>query len=145
MACVPSPPTNRPGPKDHLQQLFTLISTLRGGDSRYLPLILTKIRDTLPAIADQFPTAPIHRAAPGTMVGGSAFGPFGGINGLSGTNGFNGISGAVMNGLNATAWQREGCIKQEPTSGSSGSVSASVSDSGSPYSTPPFMHYYPLA
>ncbi|KAK4636201.1 putative sucrose utilization protein SUC1 [Fulvia fulva] len=36
------------GPRDYLNQLMTLISTLRGGQQRYLPLLMQKINDTMP-------------------------------------------------------------------------------------------------
>ena len=145
MSCVPSPPSDQPGPQEYLNQLLTLISTLRGGESRYLPLVMAKIRDTLPAITSQLPISLVSKIAAGGLVSGSAFGPLGGINGFSQTGGPMSNSEVVMTGLNAMAAPREGHIKQEPTSGSSGSVSASASETGSPYNTPPFMHYYPLA
>ena len=145
MSCVPPVPNNHSGPKEYLNQLLTLIATLRGGESRFLPLVMAKVRDTLPAIADQLPPTWVGRAAVGTPVTGSAFGPLGGINGSSGANGLNGVSGVVMGRLHAVAGQHEGYIKQEPTSASSEGVSSSVSERGSPYSAPAFMHFYPLA
>lgn len=39
------------GPRDYLHQLMTLISTLRGGQQRYLPLLVAKINDTMPQMA----------------------------------------------------------------------------------------------
>ncbi|KAL8698853.1 MAG: hypothetical protein Q9201_006342 [Fulgogasparrea decipioides] len=49
MSCVPLESQNfGVGPQDYLNHLIHLISTLRGGESRYLPLLVTKIRDTLP-------------------------------------------------------------------------------------------------
>lgn len=144
MACVPNLFTHDPDPQGYLNQLLTLILTLRGGETRYLPLIMAKIRDTLPSIANKLPPAIVGRAAAGTAVNGSAFGPLGGNNGLAALNGLNGVSGAVVDGISAMVG-REPYIKQEPTSGSSGNVSASVSEGGSPYDTPPFVHYYPLA
>ncbi|KAL9124395.1 MAG: hypothetical protein Q9217_006271 [Psora testacea] len=144
MSCVSSASNNQQSPQQYLNQLLVLISTLRGGESRFLPLVMAKIRNTNPVITNQLPTALVGRAAAGSLVNGSALSPPDGIDGLSGINRLNGISGSVMNGLNALARQRDGYIKQEPTSGSSGKVSANVSDAGSPYSTPPFLHYYPL-
>ncbi|KAK4507008.1 hypothetical protein PRZ48_000742 [Zasmidium cellare] len=35
------------GPRDYLNQLMSLISTLRGGRQRYLPLLMQKINDTM--------------------------------------------------------------------------------------------------
>lgn len=51
--------TFRVGPRDYLNQFLSLISTLRGGDSRYLPLLLAKINETMPAMA-----APIAHSLP---------------------------------------------------------------------------------
>ena len=36
------------GPRDYVSRFLTLISTLRGGQSRYLPLLLTKLSEALP-------------------------------------------------------------------------------------------------
>ncbi|KAK5171705.1 uncharacterized protein LTR77_003341 [Saxophila tyrrhenica] len=36
------------GPREYLHQLMSLISTLRGGQERYMPLLLSKINDTMP-------------------------------------------------------------------------------------------------
>ncbi|CAD0112806.1 unnamed protein product, partial [Aureobasidium uvarum] len=53
MSCVPfEQHTFEYGPRDYLNQFLSLISTLRGGQQRYLPLLLSKINDTLP----QMPT-----------------------------------------------------------------------------------------
>ncbi|KAL9612850.1 MAG: hypothetical protein Q9167_002582 [Letrouitia subvulpina] len=52
MSCVPIESRNSElGSQDYLNHLIRLISTLRGGDSRYLPLIMTKIQDTVPSVA----------------------------------------------------------------------------------------------
>lgn len=51
MSCVPfEQHTFEYGPRDYLNQFLSLISTLRGGQQRYLPLLLSKINDTLPAM-----------------------------------------------------------------------------------------------
>jgi hypothetical protein len=39
------------GPRDYLSQFLTLLSTLRNGDSRFLPLLLSKVHDVLPRLA----------------------------------------------------------------------------------------------
>lgn len=39
------------GPRDYLNQFLTLLSTLRSGDSRFLPLLLAKVHDVLPRLA----------------------------------------------------------------------------------------------
>ena len=57
MSCVPLESRKfEPGPQEYLNSLLTLISTLRGGESRFLPLVVAKIRDTLPAIGSQLPS-----------------------------------------------------------------------------------------
>lgn len=51
MSCVPfEQHTFEYGPRDYLNQFLSLISTLRGGQQRYLPLLLSKINDTLPTM-----------------------------------------------------------------------------------------------
>lgn len=108
MSCVPLESQKfEPGPQEYLNQLLNLISTLRGGESRYLPLVMAKIRDTLPGIA---PMLPQHLV-------------------LKMNNHVNGRPGM------------EGYIKQEQLSSGSSSARGSIS----PHSTPPFMHYYPMA
>lgn len=101
MSCVPIESRKfEPGPQEYLNQLLTLISTLRGGESRYMPLVMAKIRDTLPAIGSALPQHLVVKTATATM----------------------------NNGVKV--------FKQESDSNSA---------SSSPYSTPPFMHYYPLS
>ena len=36
------------GPRDYVSRFLTLIQTLRGGQSRYLPLLLVKLQEVLP-------------------------------------------------------------------------------------------------
>ncbi len=49
MACVPvNSTTFEIGPRDYLAQLIKLISTLRGGHSHFLPILLAKVQETLP-------------------------------------------------------------------------------------------------
>lgn len=40
------------GPQDYLKHFFTLINDLPGGRARFLPLLLTKIRQSLPAMVE---------------------------------------------------------------------------------------------
>lgn len=48
MACVPMGSTSLElGPRDYLNHFLTLISTLRGGQVRYLPLLLAKVNDVM--------------------------------------------------------------------------------------------------
>lgn len=52
LSLLPSP--NDPfilGPRDYLTQFLGLLSTLRNGDSRFLPLLLQKVHDVLPRLA----------------------------------------------------------------------------------------------
>lgn len=53
MTCVPIEPTNfELGPRDYLNHFIHLMGTLRGGKSRYLPLLMTKVHETLPTLYD---------------------------------------------------------------------------------------------
>lgn len=40
------------GPRDYLHQFVSLLSVLRSGDSRFLPLLLAKVHDVLPTLAN---------------------------------------------------------------------------------------------
>ncbi|MCJ1376176.1 hypothetical protein MMC20_007416 [Loxospora ochrophaea] len=64
MSCVPIESTTfSVGPQDYLNRFLHLISTLRGGESRYVPLLVAKINTTLPAIASSF-SQPLPVAVP---------------------------------------------------------------------------------
>jgi hypothetical protein len=52
---APSPTTTTSTSTDHLLHLLHLISTLRNGETRFVPLLQTKIRDTLPHLATYIP------------------------------------------------------------------------------------------
>lgn len=104
MSCVPLESRKfEPGPQEYLNSLLTLISTLRGGESRFLPMVVDKIRDTLPAIGSRLPQPLVEK-----------------------------YDLSVQNGKQQVEF------KQEQSGGSSSAGS-------SPFETPPFMHYYPLA
>ncbi|PQE32707.1 C6 zinc finger protein [Rutstroemia sp. NJR-2017a WRK4] len=50
-----------PGPRDYLHQFMTLFSILRNGDHRFLPLLLNKVHDVLPSLANpMLQTVPEH-------------------------------------------------------------------------------------
>lgn len=40
------------GPRDYLHQFVTLLSALRNGDTRFLPLLLSKVHDVLPSLVN---------------------------------------------------------------------------------------------
>ena len=49
ISCVPyEQHTFTYGPREFLHQIMTLISNLRGGQQRYMPLLVSKINDTMP-------------------------------------------------------------------------------------------------
>ncbi|KAF1966937.1 hypothetical protein BU23DRAFT_307139 [Bimuria novae-zelandiae CBS 107.79] len=51
VACIPfSPDTFALGPRDYVSRFLTLFSALRGGQTRYLPLLLVKVSDVLPSL-----------------------------------------------------------------------------------------------
>jgi len=55
------------GPRDYLQRFIDLMSTLRGGQSRHLPLLVSKINEALPNHAHVFTHAmplPMSRTLP---------------------------------------------------------------------------------
>ncbi|KAL8709622.1 MAG: hypothetical protein Q9220_005714 [cf. Caloplaca sp. 1 TL-2023] len=101
MSCVPHESQDfGMGPQDYLNHLVRLISRLRGGKSRYLPLLVTKIRDTLPPHIVASITQPIMPI----KVEQSPEIPY---------------------------------LQQHDSS------ETHSSSTSSPYSTPPFLHYYP--
>ncbi|KAL8765479.1 MAG: hypothetical protein Q9209_007450 [Squamulea sp. 1 TL-2023] len=106
MSCVPiESQTFSVGPQDYLNHLVHLISTLQGGKSRYLPLLIAKISDTLPpymAASITQPMMPI-KAEQSPEI------PF----------------------------------LQHHDSSETHSLNTQSSNTSSPYSTPPFPHYYP--
>ena len=62
MACVPIEQDSFDvGPRDYLHQFFVVISRLRGGPDRYLPLLISKASDSIP---NQLPTLSMPRGLP---------------------------------------------------------------------------------
>jgi hypothetical protein len=66
------------GPRDYVSRFLTLISTLRGGQARYLPLLLAKLQEVLPNLPlprslDLSQTNP--SASIGLSAGGAGMGP----------------------------------------------------------------------
>ena len=78
------------GPRDYLHQFMTLLSVLRNGDSRFLPLLLSKVHDVLPTLANPMlqtvPDTPQNMCAEVDIFDG--FGPMS----MSVPSNFNGIS-----------------------------------------------------
>lgn len=78
------------GPRDYLHQFMTLLSVLRNGDSRFLPLLLSKVHDVLPTLANPMlqtvPDTPQNMCAEVDIFDG--FGPIG----MGVPSNFNGIS-----------------------------------------------------
>ena len=98
MSCVPIDSANfELGPLDYLTRLINLMFTLRGGGSRYVPLVIAKIQETLPAIAP-----------------------------------------SIIHSIDLR-------IPNDHPRNTKSKRSSSNSSTSSPFSTPPFMHYYPLA
>ena len=106
MACVPINASNfEMGPLHYLTQLVNLMTTLRGGGSRYVPLVIARIQETLPNIAPSI------------------------IQSLD---------------LELPDGHYRGSKTKRSSSNSSTSSPFSTPLSTPPFSTPPFMHYYPL-
>lgn len=66
-------------PQDYLNQLLNLISRLRGGASRYVPMLMAKVQENLPTIANPLPhmphslegfmeSSPSTSSSPGEMI-----------------------------------------------------------------------------
>ncbi len=77
VACTSfSPDAFALGPRDYVSRFLTLIQTLRGGQSRYLPLLLAKLQEVLPNLPlprslnlpQTLPAPPIGLGATGGMV-----------------------------------------------------------------------------
>ncbi|KAL1961426.1 hypothetical protein VTO42DRAFT_154 [Malbranchea cinnamomea] len=79
ISCLPATETKSSGfelgPEDYLKHFFWLISTLRGGRRRFLPLLLTKVAQTLPGMVN--PIVMHLRLGPVTMSPGSMDSPGG--------------------------------------------------------------------
>ncbi|TVY71291.1 putative sucrose utilization protein SUC1 [Lachnellula suecica] len=60
----PNPDPFQLGPRDYLQDFVTLLSVLRGGDHRFLPLLLSKVHDVLPRLVN-----PMLQTVPDTPAG----------------------------------------------------------------------------
>jgi len=48
----PNPDPFQPGPRDYLHDFIRLLSVLRNGDHRFLPLLLSKVHDVLPRLVN---------------------------------------------------------------------------------------------
>ncbi|KAH6667874.1 hypothetical protein B0J14DRAFT_173818 [Halenospora varia] len=57
----PNPDPFQLGPRDYLQDFMSLLSVLRNGDHRFLPLLLSKVNDVLPRLVN-----PILQTVPDT-------------------------------------------------------------------------------
>lgn len=77
VACTSfSPDAFALGPRDYVSRFLTLIQTLRGGQSRYLPLLLAKLQEVLPNLPlprslnlpQTLPTSSIGLGTSGLMV-----------------------------------------------------------------------------
>lgn len=67
MTCVPLEPGGfELGPRDYLNHFLHLMGNLRGGNTRYLPLLLSKVNEALPGLAEG--GMPSALALPATFV-----------------------------------------------------------------------------
>ena len=135
MAVVPSLSVTGQCPQDYLNQILALISTLRGGEARFLPLVMMKIRETLPSISSKLPPALAAKMAAGNSMLDAASGRVG----YTYMHAGNGMS-PTADGGGLIKQETSAYIKQEMSSNSSGTMSAGVSEAGS---MSPYMLYYP--
>ena len=136
MSCVPLESRKfEPGPQEYLNSLLTLISTLRGGESRFLPLVVAKIRDTLPAIGSQLPQHLIEKYDRLGHLGKGAERSSGGQQQQQPPQ----QRQQQFQQLQQQQQQQHQVVFKQENTGESSSAGSS------PYDTPPFMHYYPLA
>lgn len=57
-----------PGPRDYLHQFMAMLSILRNGDHRFLPLLVSKVHDVLPdLVSPMLQTAPENNQCPPQM------------------------------------------------------------------------------
>jgi len=84
------------GPRDYLHQFMTLLSVLRNGDSRFLPLLLSKVHDVLPTLANPMlqtvPDTPATMCAEVDIFDG--YGPMAGMGVPSNFHGLSSSSGS---------------------------------------------------
>jgi hypothetical protein len=140
------PPTSDPfsmSPRDHLPQLLILLSHLRSGDSRFLPLLLSKVSDILPQLASPM-LKTIPEPAPAKMEPMSTNGELDMFNCFD--HGANNMSKGPLQvvspfdhnmGVNETL--PYGVTKRVEELGSGGSSSGESPIEHSPFTSPPVM------
>ncbi|KAF4160359.1 hypothetical protein CNMCM8927_004817 [Aspergillus lentulus] len=84
MACLSTAGLRSPGfnlgPQDYLKHFFSLVHTLPGGRQRFLPLLLTKVGQTLPSMLQpitqhlNLPAATVETSVPAEKADSEAFG-----------------------------------------------------------------------
>jgi hypothetical protein len=92
----PNPDPFQLGPRDYLHDFMTLLSVLRNGDNRFLPLLLAKVNDVLPRLVNPMlqtvPDTPVTMCAVDDIFDGFGSGGIGVPSNFPGYNG-NGTSG----------------------------------------------------
>ena len=80
ISCVPFEPASfEIGPSGYLQQFLNLISSLRGGRTKFLPLLLAKVSETLPSVITptfQSPGAGLQDSFIGSLPSSAATTPY---------------------------------------------------------------------
>ncbi|KAF8850643.1 hypothetical protein BDZ45DRAFT_186561 [Acephala macrosclerotiorum] len=93
----PNPDPFQLGPRDYLHDFMTLLSVLRNGDNRFLPLLLAKINDVLPRLVNPMlqsvPDTPANMCADVDIFDGFGNAGIGVASNFPGYNG-NGTSGS---------------------------------------------------
>lgn len=92
----PNPDPFQLGPRDYLHDFMTLLSVLRNGDNRFLPLLLAKVNDVLPRLVNPMlqtvPDTPANMCLNDDIFDGFGTGGIGVPSNFPGYNG-NGTSG----------------------------------------------------
>lgn len=93
----PNPDPFQLGPRDYLHDFMTLLSVLRNGDNRFLPLLLAKVNDVLPRLVNPMlqtvPDTPANMCADVDIFDGFGNAGIGIASNFPGYNG-NGTSGS---------------------------------------------------
>jgi len=129
------------GPRDYLHQFLTLLSVLRNGDHRFLPLLLAKVHDVLPTLV-----TPMLQTVPDTPASNMCaevdiFGGYPAIN----LSPFQGVPSSSASDFKLASQQSD--FKMESPGGLRLDEMSSPTEGESPFTSPPIIQSqmeYPL-